>query len=113
MENLWKATLKPVTWKDARVRSPRQPGVGNYLRWLFTRLRGGAMSSTGQKKPTSPMRPKEKLWIEPTQRYEAHRFLETSDDFRLADGRPLSHALLTDPNALVLKAHDANRARGD
>ena len=71
------------------------------------------MSSTGQKKPTSPMRPKEKLWIEPTQRYEAHRFLETSDDFRLADGRPLSHALLTDPNALVLKAHDANRARGD
>ena len=58
------------------------------------------------------MRPKEKLWIEPGYRYDAHRFPETSDDFRLADGRPLWHALLTDPNVLVLKADDANRARG-
>lgn len=54
-----------------------------------------------------------KLWIEPKQRYEDHQFPEGSDDFRLADGRPLWYALLTDPNVLVMDAADADRARGE
>jgi hypothetical protein len=32
--------------------------------------------------------------------------------FRLADGRPLWYTLLNDPNALVMDAADADRARG-
>ncbi len=58
------------------------------------------------------MRQKEKLWIEARDRYDAHQFSEVSDDFRLADGRPLWYALLNDANVLVMDAADANRARG-
>jgi hypothetical protein len=54
------------------------------------------------------MRQKEKLWIEPSHRYDAHQFPEVSDDFRLADGRPLWYALLNDPNVLVMEAAEAN-----
>jgi hypothetical protein len=57
------------------------------------------------------MRLTEKLWIKPRDRY-AHQFSESSDDFRLDDGRTLWHALLDDPNVLVMNATDANRARG-
>jgi hypothetical protein len=57
------------------------------------------------------MRQTEKLWVETKYRYDAHLFPESSDDFRLADGRPLWHALLPDPNVLVLNAAEANRAR--
>jgi hypothetical protein len=52
------------------------------------------------------------LWIEPRHRYDAYKFPESSDDFRLADGRPLWHALLEDPDVLVMNAAEANRARG-
>jgi hypothetical protein len=61
--------------------------------------------------PERQMRQKEKLWIEPSHRYDAHQFPEVSDDFRLADGRPLWYALLNDPNVLVMEAAEANRAR--
>jgi hypothetical protein len=37
----------------------------------------------------------------------------TDDDFRLADGRPLWYTLLNHPNALVMDAADADRARGE
>jgi hypothetical protein len=33
------------------------------------------------------------------------------DDLRLADGRPLWHALLDDPNVLVMRPADERRAR--
>lgn len=33
------------------------------------------------------------------------------DDLRLADGRPLWHALLDDPDVLVMRAADERRAR--
>jgi hypothetical protein len=57
-------------------------------------------------------RQKEKLWVESKHRYDAHQFLESSDEFRLADGRPLWYALLDDPNVLVMDAANANSARG-
>jgi len=53
---------------------------------------------------------KEKLWIEPKHRYEGRQFHEGSDDFRLADGRPLWYALLNDPSVFVMDAADADRA---
>jgi hypothetical protein len=57
------------------------------------------------------MSQREKLWIEPKHRYD-YEFAESSDDFRLADGRPLWHALLEDPNVLVMNAAEANEAKG-
>ncbi len=54
-----------------------------------------------------------KLRIGPTYRYAGRQSLETSDDFRLVDGRPLWYAFLNDPNALVMAATDADRARGE
>ncbi len=52
---------------------------------------------------------KVKLRSGPTRRYAGRQSPETSDDFRLADGRPLWYAFLNDPN--VLTATDANRWR--
>jgi hypothetical protein len=55
----------------------------------------------------------EKLWIKPQDRHEDRQSRECSDDFRLADGRPLWYTLLNDPNALVMDAADADRARSE
>jgi hypothetical protein len=56
---------------------------------------------------------KERLWIKPEHRHEYRQFRESSDDFRLADRRPLWYALLNDPNILVMDAADADKARGE
>src|SRR5437762_4235591 len=61
----------------------------------------------------APIDKEVKLRIEPTRRYAGRQSPETSDDFRLADGRLLWYAFLNDPNALVMAATDANRARGE
>jgi hypothetical protein len=57
------------------------------------------------------MSQREKLWIESKHRY-AHEFAESGDDFRLADGRPLWHAFLENPDVLVMIAAEANEAKG-
>jgi hypothetical protein len=53
------------------------------------------------------------MWIKPEHRHEYLQFRESSDDFRLADRRPLWYALLNDPNILVMDAADADKARGE
>jgi hypothetical protein len=77
--------------------------------WLRARGAGVILFPSSPERQTPSMRQNEKLWVEPTDRYEGHQFPESSDEFRVADGRPLWYALLDDPNVLVM---DANRARG-
>lgn len=55
----------------------------------------------------------EELWIGPQHRYEPRQAKEDCDVFRLGDGRPLWYACLYDPNALVMTAADADRARSE
>jgi hypothetical protein len=55
----------------------------------------------------------EKLWIKPKDRHEDRQSPVCSDDFCLADGRPLLYTLLNDPDALVMDATEADRARAE
>ncbi len=76
------------------------------VHWFCTRRVSAALSLVDLGR-------KVKLRIEHTPRYAGRQSPETSDDFRLADGRPLWYAFLNDPNALVMAATDANRARSE
>ena len=57
--------------------------------------------------------PDNKIHVATGERYESRQVSESCDDFRLADGRLLWYAFLENPDALVLKAHEANEAHSE